>query len=237
MAYPGYLLQRSNKWQGQGFRFEGAREDAATPGGYGSSNGEHDPKGVGGVLGFSGRTVGGNSGNPVTTEDGLAITYRATNGSGNYFYSACKNGICSEFNARNVEVYYREKTRQDLTINISEIKSLLQDPSVTWTPDPQHPNRYTLSTLGRDGLGELSQGRVLGDITVEKNADGSFSVLPDKYNFEQHDNPNNNINTTVRNFVTYFGTTFIVGEGRTFNINFEGTFRPTNAQIRTYGIK
>lgn len=225
----------SNSWQGSSFRFEGAREDAATPGGYGSSNGPHDPKGVGGVLGFDGRIVGGNSGVEVMTEDGIAATYRSTGDSG-YFYSACKRGKCSEFNAKNIEDYYREATGQDITINVSAIMSLLQDPGVTWKVWPTNPNRYSLSTLGRDGGGELSQGRVLGDITVERTVDGSFRVLPDTYNFEQHQNPNNDFDTRIRNLITAYGD-WRVGQGQSFNIRFEGTFRPTSTQVSVYGIK
>ena|GEM_PF-4467931 len=225
----------SNGWQGASFKFEGAREDALTPGGYGSSNGSHDPKGVGGVLGFGGRTVGGNSGVEVTTEDGIAGTYRTTDGS-SYFYSACKRGKCSEFNAKNIETYYNEGTGQPITISVNDIMSLLQDPAVTWTASPYNKDRYVLSTLGRDGLGNQSQGRVLGDITVERTADGSFRVLPDTYNFEQHPNENNSLKTSIRNLITGYGD-WRVGQGQSFDIRFEGTFKPTGTQVSVYGIK
>jgi RHS repeat-associated protein len=152
-----------------------------------------------------------------------------------YLYNACGGDKCFEFSAKNVETYFREGSGKDITVNVNEVITLLHDPGVTWTATA-NPDRYVLSTLGRDGGGDLSQGRVLGDITVQRVQGGVFRVLPDYYNFEQHANPNGDLKTGVRNAVTAYGA-WRVGDGQSFFIRIEGTFRPTVDQIRAYKIK
>jgi hypothetical protein len=107
---------------------------------------------------------------------------------------------------------------------VSEVEDLLQDPGVSWSKT-KNADRFVLSTFGRDGLGNQSRGRVLGDITVERTSDGSFKILPDFYNFEQHENPNNNFKTNVRNVITANAKQNL-GDGKSFWIEFTGSFRP-----------
>ena len=114
--------------------------------------------------------------------------------------------------------------------------SLLQNPLVKWTASPNNKNRYLLSTLNRDGFSDQSQGRVLGDITVERNEDGSFRVLTNDYNFDQKRNPDNKIDLFLRNLGTRYGE-WRVGDGTSFTMKFEGTFRPTSTQVNIYNIK
>jgi len=147
-----------------------------------------------------------------------------------FLYNACGNGKCFFFAANNVEKYYRDGSGKELIVQMSEIEDLLQDPGVTWQKT-KNPDRFILSTFGRDGVGELSRGRILGDITVERISDGSFKVLPDYYNFEQHPNPSGNFRTAVRNYITEKAAEQ-VGPGVPFVVKFEGTFRPTNPLIQ-----
>ena len=149
-----------------------------------------------------------------------------------YLFNACGDGSCFDLSAKNVENYYRAGSGKVLSVDIKEIEDLLQDPGVTWAKADK-PDRFVLSTFGRDGVGELSRGRVLGDITVARNPDGSFRVLPDYYNFEKHDNPSGNLKTGVRNYVTERAGQS-VGPGASFWINFSGSFTPTNPGIQRF---
>ncbi|HEY0953926.1 MAG TPA: RHS repeat-associated core domain-containing protein [Roseateles sp.] len=168
-------------------------------------------------------------GGTVSAIGGGKFANGAITGAFGYLFNACGNKKCFEFGAKYVEQYYRDGSGDELVVQMSEIEDLLQDPGVTWAPT-KNPNRFVLSTFGRDGVGELSRGRVLGDITVERVSDGSFRVLRDYYNFEQHDNPNNNLRTGVRNAITASAGER-VGPGTSFFIRFEGTFRPTNPLV------
>lgn len=143
-----------------------------------------------------------------------------------YLFNACGNGSCFEFNAKNAEAFYRRGSGKVLTVDVSEVLDLIQDPGVRWTQDPKDPSKYLLSTLGKDGLGENSRSRALGDITVQRQNDGSFAILPDLYNFNWQDNPSNNFRTNVRNIITENAKWKVVGPGVNYWINFTGTFRP-----------
>jgi hypothetical protein len=142
-----------------------------------------------------------------------------------YLFNACGDGSCFDFNAKNVEAYYRQGSGKELTVDVSEILDLIQDPGIRWTQNPKDPSKFVLSTLGKDGLGANSRSRVLGDITVQRQKDGSFAILPDTYNFNWQENPTNNLRTNIRNIITE-NARIRVGHGVSFRITFTGTFRP-----------
>jgi hypothetical protein len=142
-----------------------------------------------------------------------------------YLFNACGDGKCFDFNAKNIEKYYRAGSGKTVTVDVSEIDSLLNLPGVTWTQNPKAPNEYLVSTLGRDGASSASQGRVIGDFTAVKQPDGSFAFKRDYYNFEQHSNPENNVRTGTRNLITDLASQH-VGPGKSFFIEFTGTWRP-----------
>ena len=143
-----------------------------------------------------------------------------------YLFNACGEGGCFDLSAKNVENYYRAGSGKVLTVDVSEIVDLLQDPGVRWTQDPKDSTKYVLSTFGKDGLGELSRSRVLGDITVQSLGDGTFKILNDYYNFNQQRNPDYNLRTGARNTITGAASSY-VGPGKPFVIQFTGTFKPT----------
>lgn len=111
-----------------------------------------------------------------------------------------------------------------MTVDASELKDLLSDPGIGWTAHPTNPDRYLVSLFGRDGLSENSIGRALGDFTVERQKDGSFRILNDKYDFDQKKS-NWSVRAEARNYATFAGSR-IVGTGVPFVIQFTGTFRP-----------
>ena len=111
-----------------------------------------------------------------------------------------------------------------MVVDVSEVQDLLTDRGVRWTQDPKDSSKYTLSLLGKDGLGENSRGRVLGDITVQRVDGGNFKILNDFYNFNWQDNPNMNLRTHIRNIVTV-NAERSVGPGKPFVIEFTGTFK------------
>jgi hypothetical protein len=61
-----------------------ARHDSVTPGGYGSSNGDHDPKGVGSISDGRGGQIGGNWGDSVSNSSQLPSDMRPDWNSGTF---------------------------------------------------------------------------------------------------------------------------------------------------------
>jgi hypothetical protein len=215
----------------QGQASSGSCGPSAMAAGFGKWTSIHLDAGNPTLGQFAGTIIAGGT---ASVLGGGKFANGALQGGIGYIFNACGNGKCFLFSANNVEQYYRDGSGKDLIVKVDEIEDLLQDPGVTWT-STKNPNRFVLSTFGRDGVGELSRGRILGDITVERVKDGSFRVLPDYYNFEQHENSSNNYRTGLRNAITARAGEY-VGPGVSFNIRFEGTFRPTNPLVQKFTV-
>lgn len=79
-------------------------------------------------------------------------------------------------------------------------------------------------TYGVQTLFNSSEGRVLGNITVEYLGNNQVKILPDKYNFEMHGDPlsvRSKPWTMIRNAATFLGI-MKSGSGMQYDINFRG---------------